>query len=83
MVVFSGESVLTKALDEFPVTFDIKKGLLRKGGLYSDVFEMALGYLLADWDKFEEIASMYNIGIGEISNSYVECAEEVEQAQMN
>lgn len=83
MVVFSGESVLTKALDEFPVTFDIKKGLLRKGGLYSDVFEMAFSYLLADWDKFEEIASMYNIGISEISNSYVECAEEVEQAQMN
>lgn len=83
MVVFSGESVLTKALDEFPLTFDIKKGLLRKGGLYSDVFEMAFSYLLADWDKFEEIASMYNIGISEISNSYVECAEEVEQAQMN
>ena len=83
MVVFSGESVLAKALDEFPLTFDIKKGLMRKGGLYSDVFEMAFSYLLADWDKFEEIASMYNIGISEISNSYVECAEEVEQAQMN
>ena len=83
MVVFGGESVLTKALDEFPLTFDIKKGLMRKGGLYSDVFEMAFNYLLADWEKFEEIASMYNISISEISNSYVECTEEVEQAQMN
>ena len=83
MVVFSGEKMLIKALDEFPITFDIKKGLLRKGGLYSDVFEMAFGYLQADSDKFGDIASMYNIGVGEISNGFVECAEEVEQSQMN
>lgn len=83
MVVFGGESVLTKALDEFPITFDIKKGLMRKGGLYSDVFEMAFGFLRADWEKFEEIASIYNIGIGKMTSDFVECAEEVEQAQMN
>lgn len=83
MVVFGGESVLTKTLDEFPLTFDIKKGLMRKGGLYSDVFEMALSYLLGDWEKFGEIAGSYNIGMKEISEDFVQCAEEVEQANMN
>ena len=49
MVVLGGERALAQALDEFPLTNDIKKGLLRRGGIYSDVFEMAMSYTNADW----------------------------------
>ena len=83
MVVFCGEKVLTEALDEFPITSDIKKGLLRRGGTYSDVFEMALGYLVGDWNNYEEIAAAYDIDIKTISDGYIECVEEVEKADLN
>ncbi len=83
MIVFCGKKVLAEALDEFPITSDIKKGLLRRGGTYSDVFEMAFGYLLGDWNNYEEIAAAYEIDMKAISDGYIECVEEVEKADLN
>lgn len=83
LVVFCGEKLMNEALEEFPITNDIKKGLLRKGGIYSDVFEMALSYLSGEWDKYEKIAAAYDIDINTITAGYAECVEEVEKAEMN
>lgn len=82
MVVFSGERALAQALDEFPLTNDIKKGLLRRGGIYSDVFETALSYTNADWERFEEIIGKYNIDSASITDLFVECTQEIEKIQM-
>lgn len=82
MVVFSGERALAQALDEFPLTNDIKNGLLRRGGVYSDVFEMALSYTNADWERFEELTKRYDIDSASITDKFVECTKEIEQIQM-
>lgn len=82
MVVFSGERALAQALDEFPLTNDIKKGLLRRGGIYSDVFETAMFYTNADWESFEEIIGKYNIDSASITDLFVECTQEIEKIQM-
>ncbi len=82
MVVFSGERALAQALDEFPLTGDIKKGLLRRGGIYSDVFEMALSYTNAHWERFDELREKYNIDSAAVTNLFVECTQEIENIQM-
>lgn len=82
MMVFSGERVLAQALEEFPLTNDIKKGLLRRGGIYSDVFEMALAYTQADWESFDEIAEKYGLDSAKISDLFVECTQEIESINM-
>lgn len=82
MVVFGGERALAQALDEFPLTNEIKNGLLRRGGVYSDVFEMALCYANANWERFEEIAEKYNIDSSRIAGLFVECTKEIDQIHM-
>lgn len=83
LIVFSGEEATEQALEEFPITTEIKKGLLRRGGLFGDVFEMAMSYNFAEWKNFEQIASKYNIDFKEIAKGYVECTDKVEKVDMN
>lgn len=82
MIVLSGERALAQALDELPLTNDIKKGLLRRGGIYSDVFEMVSFYLEGKWDEFDELAKKYRLESEEISGLFVSCTQEVEQLNM-
>lgn len=82
MLVFSGDRALAQALDEFPLTTDIKKGLLRRGGIYSDVFEMALAYVEGKWDEYDVVASNYHFDSDEISDIFVECTREIENLNM-
>lgn len=82
MMVFSGERFLAQALDEFPLTNDIKKGLLRRGGIYSDVFEMALFYSEGKWEEFDNIAAKYNLDSDEVSDLFAECIREIEKLNM-
>lgn len=82
MIVFSGDRALAQALDEFPLTNDIKKGLLRRGGTYSDVFEMALNYVEGKWDEFDEIAEKYRLNSDEVSDLFIQCTQEIENLNM-
>lgn len=77
MVVFSGDTVLAQALDEFPLADDIKKGLLRRGGVYSDVFEAALSYAIGKWDDFDAVAQNYGLNNQQICDIYVQCTKEI------
>lgn len=61
MLVFSGEKSLETSLDEFPLSADIKRGLLRRGGVYSDVLEIALAFAAGNWERFEALGAAYNL----------------------
>lgn len=82
IIVFSGERALAQALDEFPLSNDIKKGLLRRGGLYSDVFEMSLIYVHGGWDELDELLRKYRLSSDEVSDIFVECTQEIEKLNM-
>lgn len=77
MIVLSSDRDLAQALDEFPLTNDIKKGLLRCGGAYSDIFEMALNYVDGNWDGFERIAGKYDISFDKASDMFIKYAQEI------
>lgn len=82
MLVFSGDRALAQALDEFPLTNDIKKGLLRRGGLYGDVFEMAMAFVNGDWSDFDETAEKYHLRPDDVSDLFAECLREIEKINM-
>lgn len=82
MIVFSGERALAQALDEFPLASDIKKGLLRRGGLYGDVFEMAMLYVDGEWNDFDDLSIKYRLSSDEVSDIFVECMQEIEKLNM-
>lgn len=82
MLVFSGDRALAQALDEFPLTNDIKKGLLRRGGLFGDVFEMAMDYVSGRWSDFDETAEKYHIDPDEVSDLFVDCMQEIERINL-
>ncbi len=82
MIVFSGERALAQALDEFPLANDIKKGLLRRGGLYGDVFEMAMLYVDGEWDEFDVLSTKYSLSSDEVSDIFVKCMQEIEKLNM-
>ena len=83
MLVFGSDRVLAQALDEFPLSNDIKKGLLRRGGTYSDVFEMALAFVDGKWEEFDEIAEKYELDHAEISARYVLCLSEISKLNLS
>lgn len=83
MLVFGSDRVLAQALDEFPLSNDIKKGLLRRGGTYSDVFEMALAFVDGKWDEFDELSEKFELDHAEVSARYVACLSEIGKLNLN
>lgn len=83
MIVLSSDRDLAQALDEFPLTNDIKKGLLRCGGTYSDIFEMALLYVDGKWEGFESFAEKYSIDIDKVSDMFIQYAHEIGSMNMS
>lgn len=83
MIVLSSDRALAQALDEFPLTNDIKKGLLRCGGVYSDVFEMALSYVDGRWDDFGSIAAKYSMNIEDINEMFLKSMQEIGMMNMS
>ncbi len=82
MIVYIDDRALPQTLDEFPLSDDIKSGIMRRGGLFSDVFELALAYTSGDWEKVDEIAAEYGINSERLSEIFVECTKEVESSQL-
>lgn len=78
-MVFSGERALIQALDEFPLTEDIKKGLLLRGGLYSEILEMTMAYIDGKWDYFDELAVKYRLRSDDMCRLFEQCTKEVER----
>ena len=82
MIVLSGDRSLAQALDEFPLTNDIKKGLLRCGGTYSDVFEMSLNYVDGRWNEYDVTAAKYKLSSDKVSDLFIKCAQEIGNLNM-
>lgn len=77
MLVFSGERTLEMSLDEFPLSNDIKKGLLRRGGPYSDVLEMSLAFAEGRWETFELTAEKYGLDLAEAGGKLADSLWEI------
>lgn len=73
---------LEKTLDEFPVTQNIKDGLLGKGGIYSDIFTLAYEYEQGNWECVDKIAAQYNLDTSKISDAFLQCVKESEHLRM-
>ncbi|MGN0700639.1 MAG: EAL and HDOD domain-containing protein [Oscillospiraceae bacterium] len=82
MVTYSGDRALSIALEDFPVTDDIKSGLLRRGGLYSDVYDMAYRYERGDWSAADEFSAKYGISASKLSDVYIHCVMEAERIKL-
>ena len=83
MIVLSSDRALAQALDEFPIANEIKKGLLRCGGTYSDVFEMSLCYVDGRWDDYNEMAAKYGLEYDKVSKIYIKCMQEIGKLNMS
>ena len=79
MVVYSGRQALEQTLEEFPLTQNIKNGLLGNGGLYSDVFRMAQSYTKGHWEQFDAIAEQYSLDKAQVSDLFLSCVKECER----
>lgn len=82
MVTYSGEKALKRALDEFPLTPEIKNGLLGQGGIYTDVFRLAYCYEQGDWEAVDKYVEQYHLSSSVISEEFVKCVKEAEKIRM-
>ena len=73
---------LERRLNEFPITEDIKGGLLGRSGIYSDVYKLALSYESGSWDEVDKFAALYNLESTVISDLFVKCVKESEALRM-
>ena len=82
MVTYGGERALAQALDEFPLTQEIKDGLMGKGGVYSDVFDLAYSYEKGDWATVDKYVEKYHLDSSRVSEAFVKCVKESERIRM-
>lgn len=73
---------LERRLNEFPITEDIKGGLLGRSGIYSDVYKLAISYESGNWEEVDKFAALYNLNSSEISDLFVKCVKESEALRM-
>ena len=82
MVTYGGERALAQALEEFPLTPEIKNGLMGKGGVYSDVFDLAYSYEKADWTTVDIYVEKYHLDSSKVSEAFMQCVREAEKVRM-
>ena len=79
MVTYGGERALAQALEEFPLTQEIKDGLMGRGGVYSDVFDLAYSYEKGDWATVDKYVEKYHLDSSAVSEAFVKCVKESER----
>lgn len=77
-----GPRDLEKTLKEFPLTDDIKNGIMCKGGLYSDVFKLAYCYEKGEWEVVDKIVEQYHLDSSKVSDAFLKCVKESEHIKM-
>ncbi len=82
MVTYGGERALAQTLEEFPLTPEIKDGLMGKGGIYSDVFDLAYSYEKGDWETVDTYVEKYHLDSSRIAAEFVQCVKEAERIRM-
>lgn len=76
------ESVVRQRLEEFPLTQEIKDGLLGKGGIYSDVYQLAYSYEQGRWADVDKYVEQYGLDSSCVSEGFVRCVKEAESIRM-
>ena len=82
MVTYGGERALAQALEEFPLTQEIKNGLMGKGGIYSDIFDLAYSYEKGDWETVDKYVEQYHLDSSKVSEAFVQCVKEAEKIRL-
>lgn len=65
---------LAEALEELPVSQDIKQGLMGGGGVFSDIFYLSHNYERGNWDKVEFYIKRCKIDNGVLNMVYLNSA---------
>ncbi|MBQ8170748.1 MAG: HDOD domain-containing protein [Oscillospiraceae bacterium] len=73
---------LARILEEFPITDEIKNGLLGRGGVYSDVYRLALWYEKGRWEEVDKLAAMYSLNTSKVADTFFKCVKECEDLKM-
>ena len=82
MLVFSGERNTGAILEELPITSEIKNGILRRGGAYSDVFGMAVDFANGEWESFLRAAEKCGIEPEKAAGMYAEALESADRTDL-
>ncbi len=65
------EEALRKALNDLPVSSEIKEGITG-GGVFGDIFHLSLYYENGEWDQVMMYAQACNIDLQVLANEYIE-----------
>ncbi len=79
ILAFGRNKIRIPELEDLPLTDEIKGGILRKDGVYGDVFGMAADYAEGRWESFEELAHKYMIKPEKASEMFAEAIEEADK----
>ncbi|MGN0687532.1 MAG: EAL and HDOD domain-containing protein [Oscillospiraceae bacterium] len=82
MLDHCGTKNLEQTLREFPLTDEIKNGLLGKGGVYSDIYRLALSYESGNWELVDKYSALYNIDRSVLSDLFLKCVKECEELKL-
>lgn len=82
MMEYTKTGDLERKLNEFPLTEEIKDGLLGRGGIYSDVYKLAVNYEKGNWDMVDRFAALYNLDTSAISEAFLKCVKESEALKL-
>ena len=66
---------MEQALEQLPISNEIKFGLLGYQGLMNDVYELVLAYEKANWSKFSQKCIAIDLTERELANSYLNAIE--------
>ena len=53
-----------------------------RGGVYSDVFDLAYSYEKADWATVDGYVAKYHLDSSRVAETFVQCVKEAEQIRM-
>ena len=82
MLDHCGTKNLERTLREFPLTDEIKNGLLGTGGIYSDIYRLALCYESGNWEQVDKYTALYNLDRSVISDMFLQCVKECEDLKL-
>ena len=82
MLDHCGTKNMERTLKEFPLTDEIKNGLLGTGGIYSDIYRLAISYESGNWEMVDKYASLYNLNSSVISDLFLKCVKECEELKL-
>jgi EAL and modified HD-GYP domain-containing signal transduction protein len=57
---------MEKALEQIPLSEDLKSALLSKPGLFRNILELVIGYESGDWERFSELKNLFHINESDI-----------------